>query len=141
MLVHLARDPHALDVRVRRPRISTVLPLVLDSDHDTDDLGDAVTIGEPPDMLLTLTSGRNDIARVTIKLSSPTGVALHCRNARFEDADNALPLETTDDSLTLVDVPKETVHNILVPHAEAAKHPVVVRPVAVYTAAYELIGF
>ncbi|KZV72948.1 hypothetical protein PENSPDRAFT_628128 [Peniophora sp. CONT] len=111
VLVHLARDPHALDVRVRRPRI--------------------ITIGEAPDMLLTLTSGRNDVARVKLTLSSPTGVALHCQNARFENEESAFSLETSDDSITLVDIPKETVLNILVPHAEAAKHPVVHINVAV----------
>ncbi|KAI0319372.1 trafficking protein particle complex subunit 10 [Amylostereum chailletii] len=102
-LVRLVRDVQALDVRVRRPR--------------------KLVLGAPPHVLLTISSGRNHVAKVTMNISTPDAVEFRCQDAILEENGtySSATLEAEDGCVYLINVPEDTALSVLVPHTDATK--------------------
>ncbi|KAA1469549.1 hypothetical protein DENSPDRAFT_857972 [Dentipellis sp. KUC8613] len=97
-LVRLARDLRALDIRLRRPR--------------------CLELGMRPKLLMTVTTGRNQLVQANLILSAPSGIQFKCADATLEDHSQGT-LEGNDNVLTLKDVPEDSSVSILVPHSDA----------------------
>ncbi|ETW85992.1 hypothetical protein HETIRDRAFT_309755 [Heterobasidion irregulare TC 32-1] len=100
VLVRLARDLCAFDVRIKRPR--------------------CIKLGAPSSILMTVGTGRNQISKAIITLSSTSGVQFRSSQAKLESDGSSGALECNESNVTLVDVDKETVISVLVPHSDAS---------------------
>ncbi|KAF5391403.1 hypothetical protein D9757_001971 [Collybiopsis confluens] len=97
ILVRVPPDLLAFDVRLRQP------PLV--------------ALGTPPSLLFVVSTGRNHVSNATFKLSAPS-VSFRCQNATVSTG--SASLDSTPDSISLRDLPKEKEIGLLVPHSDAS---------------------
>jgi len=92
---------------------------------------------------MTISTGRNDVQKVTLTFTTPSGVNFRCQEASIEgdgecdlhdhtstvnpcDLDTSLPIEIFEDTIILRDIPKDAVKSVLVPHSDtSALHSVV----------------
>ncbi|KAF8559837.1 hypothetical protein OG21DRAFT_1453301 [Imleria badia] len=98
---------------VRLPYNSRGLDIELRQSHEVD-------LGEVSQMLLVLSTRRNDISMATIKLSSaPGGVNFDYANAQVQNP--AGEFDLSENCLKIANVPKDTNMVIFVPHTDASR--------------------
>ena len=96
-----------------------------------------VELGEPPTLLVALSSGRNNTSKITVRLSS-SGVTFQLKDAYLHESKeeahgeiyfaklmNALGsksvgMEITDNAIHLLDIHKDTTVSIMVPHSDTS---------------------
>ncbi|OBZ75937.1 Trafficking protein particle complex subunit 10 [Grifola frondosa] len=100
-LVRIPKDLHALDVRLRQPQ--------------------RIELGTPSRMMAVLSTGRNDIATATLKLSAPSGIQYKYPEATL-NGDEHPPFRTAEDSITILDLKKGQTAVISIPHSDASAY-------------------
>ncbi|RDB24044.1 Trafficking protein particle complex subunit 10 [Hypsizygus marmoreus] len=98
VLVRIPKDLLALDVQLSQPN--------------------RIELGEPPMLLVAVSTGRNHLLKASIKISS-SGVVFRPKEARLKDL-GSHSLEIIENSMILTDVPPDTVVEILVPHSDTS---------------------
>ncbi|EGO20910.1 hypothetical protein SERLADRAFT_452051 [Serpula lacrymans var. lacrymans S7.9] len=98
-LVRIPQDSSSLDIRIQQPR--------------------QIELGSTSKILLKIFTGRNEVSKASIKLSPPPGIQFKFSEALLE-SDGIGKLEITNDSLTLLDAPKDSTIAISVPHSDAS---------------------
>ncbi|EIM89936.1 uncharacterized protein STEHIDRAFT_92528 [Stereum hirsutum FP-91666 SS1] len=101
VLVRLIRDLHAFEVRIQRPH--------------------RVELGKPPQLMLIASSGRNNISRAEITLTSASGVEFRPHKVVLEHNDEEdIALEATEQSLSISNLKAGKSVYLLVPHTDAS---------------------
>ncbi|THH18490.1 hypothetical protein EW146_g2511 [Bondarzewia mesenterica] len=103
-LIRLARDLRAFDVRLKRPRCTFGI----------------VELGMPSNVLMTVTTGRNCVSKAVIALSSTSGIQFRCPDAKMEGEHSSGSLESSDSTISLLNVDQDEAVPILVPHSDAS---------------------
>ncbi|KAG5647176.1 hypothetical protein DXG03_001133 [Asterophora parasitica] len=91
-LVRISRDLLSLDVQISQPN--------------------QVELGEPPTILVAVTTGRNHILRASVKLTS-AGVVFRPKNAYLSGDKRSQVLEVVDNAIILEDIPEDTTISFL----------------------------
>ncbi|OCH95045.1 hypothetical protein OBBRIDRAFT_788779 [Obba rivulosa] len=100
VLFHIPKDPRALDVRLYPP--------------------ECIELGVTPRMVLMLSSGRNDIAHASVRLSAPSGVRFNVAEASLDSEHAAL--QASGDSVVLSNISPEQVVKASIPHSDASSY-------------------
>ncbi|KAF8061615.1 trafficking protein particle complex subunit 10 [Lyophyllum atratum] len=99
-LVRIPKDLLALDVNLSLPN--------------------KIELGEPPTILVALSTGRNHILKASVKLIS-SGVTFRPNEAYLSgDKKRNRPLEIVDNAVVLEDIPEDTIISFLVPHSDTS---------------------
>ncbi|KAF5386686.1 hypothetical protein D9615_001912 [Tricholomella constricta] len=97
ILVRVPKDLLALDVQLSQPN--------------------QVKLGEPPTILVAVTTGRNHILKASVKLTS-SGVMFRPKDANLNKPSHSL--EVIDNAIILEDVPEDTIVSFMVPHSDTS---------------------
>ncbi|KAI0288169.1 trafficking protein particle complex subunit 10 [Russula brevipes] len=104
ILVRLVKDTRAFDVRLKRPR--------------SVELG----LGMSSKLLLAVSSGRNHIPQATLKLSGPPDVTFRFQESALDGDDASASLELVKDSISVLNLAKNSEISVLVPHSDASAY-------------------
>ena len=96
----------------------------------------SVELGAPSRVIVVLSTGRNDLTKVMLRLNAPAGVKFNVEEASVENDGRCtafnlgfllnqgiaedVSLNAIDDSIVLFDVPHDTTVHISVPHTDAS---------------------
>ncbi|KAG6825950.1 hypothetical protein H0H92_001746 [Tricholoma furcatifolium] len=97
-LVSVPKDLLALDVAISQPN--------------------RIELGEPPTVLVTVSTGRNHVVKAIIRLSS-SGVTFKPEDAYYSDR-RSEPLEVVDNAIVLEDIPEHTDISFSLPHSDTS---------------------
>ncbi|KAH9966604.1 trafficking protein particle complex subunit 10 [Russula dissimulans] len=103
-LIRLIKDTHAFDVRLKRPR--------------SIELG----LGMSSKLLLVISSGRNHVQKATLKFSGPQGVTFRFQESALDSDDASVSLERAEDSISILDLAKDSEVSVLIPHSDASAY-------------------
>ncbi|KII88634.1 hypothetical protein PLICRDRAFT_110377 [Plicaturopsis crispa FD-325 SS-3] len=100
-VVHIPRDPRALDIRLRPPQL--------------------IQLGASSTLLVIVCTGRNRVSNASIKLSTSSGVRFKHKEAKLRDPEGVdHTLEAADESFSLNNVEPDTSVSVLMPHTDAS---------------------
>ncbi|KAI6132070.1 trafficking protein particle complex subunit 10 [Pisolithus croceorrhizus] len=97
VLVHLPRNPGSLDVQLCLPPNTA--------------------LGTSPRLHLIISSGRNDLAAASVKLSAPAGIAFDFVNSQLHSKE----IDVFEDGINIFNVPPNSKTIILVPHSDVTR--------------------
>ncbi|EMD38446.1 hypothetical protein CERSUDRAFT_153326 [Gelatoporia subvermispora B] len=100
VLVHVPRDFQALDIQLRPP--------------------DSIELGKPPRIVFVVSTGRNDVANATVRLSAPSGARFDVAEAIL-DGENAA-LQIHDDFVVLSNISSGEKVTVSVPHLDTSSY-------------------
>ncbi|CDO72874.1 hypothetical protein BN946_scf185002.g59 [Trametes cinnabarina] len=100
-LVHIPRDVHALDVRLKQPP--------------------RIELGTPSRVMVVLSTGRNEAATARIQLTAPSGIQFKFHDAEVIGED-APPIRKDDESITFLDLKRGQTIVAAVPHSDASAY-------------------
>ncbi|KAI6109597.1 trafficking protein particle complex subunit 10 [Pisolithus sp. B1] len=109
VLVHLPRNPESLDVQLCLPP-NSLHPLS----------GRVAALGTSPRLHLIISSGRNDLAAASVKLSAPAGITFDFVNSRLHSK-GAGEIDVLEDGISIFNVPPKSNTIILVPHSDVTR--------------------
>ncbi|KAI9510228.1 trafficking protein particle complex subunit 10 [Russula earlei] len=104
ILIRLVKDPHALDVRLKRP------------------LSVELGLGMPSKLLLVISSGRNDVLKGVLKLSGPPGLTFRFQDSVLDGHDTLASLECAADNISILNLAKNSEVAVLIPHSDASTY-------------------
>ncbi|KAG6876520.1 hypothetical protein C0993_002535 [Termitomyces sp. T159_Od127] len=101
VLVHVPKDLLALDVNISQP--------------------DRIELGEPPTILVAVSTGRNHVVKAFVKLTS-SGVTFWPKDAYYDGAveKRTERLQVVDNSIMLEDIPEHTTVSLMIPHSDTS---------------------
>ncbi|KAJ7285957.1 trafficking protein particle complex subunit 10 [Mycena rebaudengoi] len=99
-LVRLPRDLLAMDARLHQPNL--------------------IELGKPPTLLVAVSTGRNRVAKASIQFSAPSVTFRYGQVTINSAPDGVNPPETTDESISLVDLPEASHIELLLPYSDAS---------------------
>ncbi|TFK86916.1 hypothetical protein K466DRAFT_586827 [Polyporus arcularius HHB13444] len=100
-LVHIPRDPKALDVKLKQPP--------------------RIELGTSRKVMVVLSAGRNEIATAAVKLGAPSGIAFSYDETEVVGED-APPIRTDAEQVTFLDVKKGQTVIAAIPHSDASAY-------------------
>lgn len=98
--VHLPRNPESLDVQLCLPPNTA--------------------LGTTPKLHLTISSGRNDLATASVRLSAPAGITFAFVNSELH-SEGVGEIDTSEDGISIFNVPSNSNVIISVPHSDATR--------------------
>ncbi|KAG6898254.1 hypothetical protein C0992_002268, partial [Termitomyces sp. T32_za158] len=98
-LVHVPKDQLALDVNISQP--------------------DRIELGEPPTILVAISTGRNHVVKAFVKLTS-SGVTFWPKDAYYDGEKRSERLQVVDNSIILEDIPEYTTVSLMIPHSDTS---------------------
>ncbi|THU92186.1 hypothetical protein K435DRAFT_829706 [Dendrothele bispora CBS 962.96] len=98
VLVRIPRDLQAFDVQLRQPP--------------------RVQFGQSPSMIVAVSTGRNEVSKAILKLST-SSVTFDCQDTSLH-TDGSAEVEFTPDSIILSNLPRNHVVELLVPHSDVS---------------------
>ncbi|KAF8212360.1 trafficking protein particle complex subunit 10 [Mycena galopus ATCC 62051] len=99
-LVRIPRDLLAMDVRLQQPNL--------------------IELGKPPSLLVAVSTGRNYVAKASIKFHVPS-VTFRYKHVTLNDGENGKDTLQTDDScISLVNLPEAGHIEFLIPYSDAS---------------------
>ncbi|KAG5732737.1 Trafficking protein particle complex subunit 10 [Termitomyces sp. T112] len=99
VLVYVPKDLLALDVNVSQP--------------------DKIELGEPPTLLVTVSTGRNHTKKAIVKLAS-SGVTFRPMDAYYSGEKRSEQLQVVDNSIILEDIPAHSTISFMIPHSDTS---------------------
>ncbi|KAF9533525.1 trafficking protein particle complex subunit 10 [Crepidotus variabilis] len=102
-LIRIPSDPLALDVRISQ--------------------SSRIVLGSPQSLMAVLSTGRNQVRKAIVRLSSPSAT-FRCREACLEEGmfptNIGVSFEATKDGVTLEDIPDGSEISFMAPHSDAS---------------------
>ncbi|PPR03937.1 hypothetical protein CVT26_001142 [Gymnopilus dilepis] len=98
-LIRIPHDPLALNVRISQ--------------------SNRIELGKPQSLMVVLSSGRNQIEKLTVKLTSPS-VTFRCQEAVLSDDQDVDTFNVAEGSVDIEDLEDDTDISFLVPHSDAS---------------------
>ncbi|KAJ3509402.1 hypothetical protein NLJ89_g5241 [Agrocybe chaxingu] len=99
LLVRVPNDVLALDVRISQ--------------------SNRIALGKPPLLMVVLSTGRNHIQKMAVRLTSPS-VIFRCEEAVLQDDEEDVAFAAAADAINMKDVDDDTLVTFLVPHSDAS---------------------
>ncbi|KAG6836752.1 hypothetical protein H0H93_003831 [Arthromyces matolae] len=99
VIVHIPRDLLALDVSISQPN--------------------KIELGEPPTLLVTVSTGRNHVVKASVKLAA-SGVTFLPKDARYTGGRRSRPLQVLDNIIILEEISEHSTVSFIIPHSDAS---------------------
>ncbi|CAA7265369.1 unnamed protein product [Cyclocybe aegerita] len=99
LLVRVPNDVLALDARISQ--------------------SNRIALGRPPLLMVVLSTGRNHIQKMAVRLTSPS-VIFRCEEAVLQDDEEDIPFAAAADAINMEDIDEDTLVTFLVPHSDAS---------------------
>ncbi|KAF8275107.1 trafficking protein particle complex subunit 10 [Lactarius quietus] len=103
-LVRLVKDARAFDAHLKRPRSVILGP------------------GVSSKLLLGISTGRNYVEKVKLKLTGPPDVSFFFKESMLDGDDASVSLEFAEDCISLVDLAENSEISVLIPHSDASAY-------------------
>ncbi|TFK43010.1 trafficking protein particle complex subunit 10 [Crucibulum laeve] len=99
VLVRIPQDLHALDLQISQSH--------------------RIELGRASTLTVIVTTGRNDVSRMSVKLSAP-GISFRCQETVLGQDHTVPSFEATEDAVVLLGIPEDKTVSFSVPHSDAS---------------------